>query len=511
MKKEHKVFCIETYNRNNFHIVYQMDNIFKNTYIELHNHPGDLSYNVVDVNEQFGLLKIHTKPVDILHMPIFILFTLDRTGSMQEVSDDNVSNMRYAIQTMKNMVRYISKQTGSIFIQINTFNSEVDVLIPRTQINVENLDEICAKLDSIEPTGITNIEKALQMATQTLTAYSDEYPTHEIAHIFMTDGEPTDGVCDVSELTSYVNTSYPNMNIGFGHRHNVHLMRKLSDLDRSYYSFVDNAKNTSMVYGEMMHMLLYPIMKNVEIEMQNGFIYNWRNNQWETRFTESVLVGDTTKIYHVKTGSGNEIRANLTGQSINLNRDHVSFVIDSIPDLINDAGDISAYSDLTPYIFRQKVQELLYMGRTDYISKKMEYKQELSKVFQAIREYMKTHELLQDPFLCQLCDDVAITYRTCSSEFGTLYANARSIAQGGQHSYTPQLPKAIRQNRRIPPDIPPPPKLKRGIRIESILQLDTAETDHEFDTEIDEYQTIRENTSCYASPSAVNALHSFDS
>lgn len=487
-----------------------MDNIFKNTYIELHNHPGDLSHNFIDANEQFGLLKIHTNPVDILPMPIFILFTLDRTGSMQEVSDDNVSNMEYAIQTMKNMVRYISKQIGTIFIQINTFNSEVDVLIPRTQIDAENLDKICAKLDSIEPTGITNIGNALQMAAQTLTAYSNEFPTHEIAHIFMTDGEPTDGVSDVIELTTYVNTSYPNMNIGFGHRHNVYLMRKLSDLDRSYYSFVDNAKNTSMVYGEMMHMLLYPIMKNVEIVVENGFIYNWRNNQWETKFTESVLVGDTTKIYHVKTASGNKICANLTGQSINLNQDHVSVVIEGIPDLIDEAGDISAYSDLTPYIFRQKVQELLYMGRTDNMPNKSKYKKELSKLFNVIREYMKAHELLQDPFLCQLCDDVAITYRTCSSEFGALYANARSIAQGGQHSYTPQLPKAIRQNRRIPPGIPSPPKLKRGIRIDSILQLDTAETDHEFDTEIDQYQTIRENTSCYASPSAVIALHSFD-
>ena len=488
-----------------------MDNIFENTYIELHTHQDNLPYNVVDANEQFGLLKIQTKPVDILPMPIFILFTIDKTGSMQEVSDDNVSNMEYAIQTMKNMVRYISKQTGTIFIQINAFNSEVDVLIPRMQISAEKLDEICAKLDSVEPNGITNIENALQMAAQTLTAYSNEFPTHEVAHIFMTDGEPTDGVSDVSELTNYVNTSYPNMNIGFGHRHNVYLMRKLSELDRSYYSFVDNAKNTSMVYGEMMQMLLYPIAKNVEIEMQNGFIYNWRNNQWETRFTESVLVGDTTKIYQVKRAPGSGIYASLTCQSVEMDRNHISIMIDSVPDLIDEAGEISARSDLTPYIFRQKVQELLYIGRTDYISKKSEYKQELLKVFQAIREYMKTHELLQDPFLCQLCDDVAITYRTCSSEFGALYANARSIAQGGQHSYTPQLPNAIRQNRRIPPGIPSPPKLKRGIRIDSILQLDTAETDHEFDTEIDEYQTIRENTSCYASPSAVLALHSFDS
>lgn len=487
-----------------------MDNIFKNAYIELHNHPGDLSYNVVDANERFGLLKIHTKPVDILPMPIFILFTIDKTGSMQEVSDDNVSNMKYAIQTMKNMVRYISKQTGTIFIQINAFNSEVDVLIPRTQINAENLDKICAKLDRVEPSGITNIGNALQMAAQTLTTYSNEFPTHEIAHIFMTDGDPTDGVSDEVELTTYVNTSYPNINIGFGHRHNVYLMRKLSELDRSYYSFVDNAKNTSMVYGEMMHMLLYPIMKNVEIEMQNGFIYNWRNNQWETKFTVSVLVGDTTKIYHVKTTSGNEICANLTGQSINLNQDQISVVIECIPDLINEAGDISAYSDLTPYIFRQKVQELLYTGRTVNMTNMSKYKKELSKLFNVIREYMKAHELQQDPFLCQLCDDVAITYRTCSSEFGALYVNARSIAQGDQHSYTPQLSKVIQPIHRMPNGFPFPPKLKRGLQYDTILHLDTAKTDPEFDTEIYQYQTTRENTSCYASPSAVIALHSFD-
>jgi uncharacterized protein YegL len=495
-------------------------NIVDHAYIDFHTDMADLPYAIVDATERFGILSIKTKQVNIIPTPSFFLFTIDRTGSMQEVMEDNITNMGYAIQTMKNMVNYLSKQTANVFIQINVFNSTVDILVPPTKVSDQNTTNICDILDTVVPSGMTNIGAALQIASETCRAYSKTNPTHNIAHVFMTDGEPTDGISATSELTSLVNTDYPNINIGFGHRHNVHLMRKLSDLERSYYSFIDNAKNTSMIYGEIMHMLLYSAAKDVRISVENGQIYNWRKNKWDTFITEPFLIGDSEKIYHIRTTDVYGIQVKMCGKISSYPEDeeydpvHSEFstIIERIPDLVNMAGEISAYTNLIPYAFRQKVLELLYRGQSDILPKKRAYKSELSQAFKMLQDYMQATGKETDPFLCQLCDDLSITYRTCSMEYGTLYAMARSTTQGGQQSYTPGLPRpGFKRPRLFPPGIIRPPKLKRGIEISTLLELDVYDDDDDTEDlpdEISQYQSNRAHTSCYASPSAVNALHS---
>lgn len=503
----------------------RLANILDDAYIDFHNDPADLPYAVVDANERFGILSIKTKRVNLIPAPSFFLFTIDRTGSMQEVMEDNITNMRYAIQTMKSMVHYLSKQPADIQIQINVFNSTVDVLVQPTKVSDQNMTAICDLLDTVIPSGITNIGAALQTAAETCRAYLTTNPTHNIAHVFMTDGEPTDGICATHELTALVNTEYPNVNIGFGHRHNVHLMRNLSDLDRSYYSFVDNAKNTSMVYGEIMHMLLYPAAKDVRINVENGQIYNWRKNVWDTFLTEPVLIGDSEKTYHIRTPAVDEIRVELCCKVVSAPEGdayhgadlYFSDIIERIPDLVNTSGEISEYTNLVPYAFRQKVLELLYLGQSDFLPNKRKYKSDLSQTFHALQDYMKTNGKETDPFLCQLCDDLSITYRTCSMEYGRLYAMARSTTQGGQQSYTPILPRRrFNPSQRFPPGIIPPPKLKRGIAINQLLDGDLYDDDDDDDCEMESdapdeittYQSTRTHTSCYASPSAVDALYS---
>jgi hypothetical protein len=300
-------------------------------------------------------------------------------------------------------------------------------------------------------------------------------------------------------------------------------MRKLSDLDRSYYSFVDNAKNTSMVYGEIMHRLLYPAATDVRINVENGEIYNWRKNTWDTFLTEPVLIGDDEKTYHIRTPDVDEIRVELCGKIASVPHDDehnevglfFEIIVERIPDLVNMAGEITEYTNLIRYAFRQKVLELLYLGQSEFLSNRRAYKSDLSQTFHAIQDYMKTNRKETDPFLCQLCDDLSITYRTCSTEYGRLYAMARSTTQGGQQSYTPILPRRrFNPSNRFPPGIIPPPKLKRGIAINQLLDGDLYDDDDDCEMESDApdeistYQSTRAHTSCYASPSAVDALYS---
>jgi hypothetical protein len=109
-------------------------------------------------------------------------------------------------------------------------------------------------------------------------------------------------------------------------------------------------------------------------------------------------------------------------------------------------------ADLSKYIFRQRTLELIQtakicnnMNSTDL--KNMKY--ELKIFTLEMKEYMKSHHLLEDKLMMSLCDDVVVIYRTIGTEHGLMYACARQSSQGAQrlnaNSNTP-INSSVRRN-----------------------------------------------------------------
>jgi hypothetical protein len=109
-------------------------------------------------------------------------------------------------------------------------------------------------------------------------------------------------------------------------------------------------------------------------------------------------------------------------------------------------------ADLSKYIFRQRTLELIQtakicnnMNSTDL--KNMKY--ELKMFTLEMKEYMKSHHLLEDKLMMSLCDDVVVIYRTIGTEHGLMYACARQSSQGAQrlnaNSNTP-INSSVRRN-----------------------------------------------------------------
>ena len=74
-----------------------------------------------------------------------------------------------------------------------------------------------------------------------------------------------------------------------------------------------------------------------------------------------------------------------------------------------------------------------------------------------MKEYMKSHHLLEDKLMMSLCDDVVVIYRTIGTEHGLMYACSRQSSQGAQrlnaNSNTP-INSGVRRNnvqRAAPP------------------------------------------------------------
>lgn len=290
------------------------DNLIEKTMITLLSNNEVPNLNIINENETFGILNIKMKKTKKTEFPILLIFTVDITGSMNEAAYNNVSKLDVVKQTFKSMVRYIvSLDTTNIQIRVHAFNEDVSVVIDNTIVNKENEETILSIIQSLQADHSTNIEKALQVANDTITTILEKEPTLQVSHIFMTDGDPTTGECNSSKLAAMVNNHFPNVFIGFGFSHNVVLLKQLSDYENCDYLFVDNMEKSSLVYGETLHRYIYPALKNVEIVIDNGMIYDWKTNIWVKRLVEPIIVGEIEKIYHIKTTQPTSVCAELYG------------------------------------------------------------------------------------------------------------------------------------------------------------------------------------------------------
>ena len=436
-------------------------NLFDTAYIELHDDiKKPFPFDNMGADETFGVMTLSVPKVEITQQPLFLFFTIDVTGSMSERETFGGSKkIDYVIQTFKNMMIYLSKLSTSVHICVNTFNDKVNVLVEPTKLREELvLKELIQKMETIETNGSTNIELALTSANERLESYAETYPEHQIVHLFMTDGEATEGDKSPDRLSKLLNTRFHNIFVGYGLQHNVQLLRILGEQPRSEYQFVDNMENTTLVYGESIHQFLYPALQHVEICIHNGTIYNWKTDSWSDLIHESLFVGETNKKYHIRTRTPYGVYATVSAITASTQESSVE-VVHVLPPLLVESGDVVG-TDLTKYMYRQRVQELLAPIKTnDVYNNNMNYKKELRNVFRQMRQYMRQNGLLDDPFMKTLCDDLVVVYSTMDRKYGLMYSVARQTSQGRQQTYNISTP--VRVDSRSDTLFPPPPILRR--------------------------------------------------
>ena len=465
---EQPSYLSATHNNNEYTEIEEIKThpVIKNAFIEMHHdniYPLPITVfdtvaidDVVTTNDIFGVLTIKLNTTTITQQPIFILLTIDKTGSMDDNSiansqGEHISKLEYLIRTCKNMIEYLSRQPIVVFLTVHTFNTILDVIISNIQVNNENKEFIINKFEGIIPTGATNIGLALLKSQSTLKEYRAQNPTHKISHIFMTDGDPTTGITTHELLCDIIDDSFNNIFIGFGTKHNASLLRLFSEKKNTEYHVVDNIENTGVVYCDSIYQLLYPAIENITIEIINGLVYNWKTNEWCSALYENVFISDVEKTYHVRSKYPDLIKANISGiVSAEMGCVELLDQVLPLPDLHDEYGNITCCTDLTRYVFRQKVQEVLFnllslslknsnfqgIRRRYEDADTVEHKQHIRLLFSKIRKYMRQNELLGDPFMLLLCEDLLVVYKNIGYKNSLMYVSARQTSQGTQQSYT---------------------------------------------------------------------------
>ena len=408
--------------------------------IQRHNVPTGIELLQEKENE-FGILTIKTATVPLTKTPSLLLFTMDTTGSMDEPStiDNNTTKMHYLKATFANMLRYLaSLESPDIYIQVNCFDTDVRTVIQPVNVTKDNCAELIQIVQAITADGLTAIDKPLREAEKQMIQYKEAHPEHNIVHFFMTDGTPTSGETKTHILAGAVNDSFINLFIGFGENHNAELLRQCSSKKQASYLFIDNAENTAMFYGEALHQILYPAITNLRICIENGSIYDWKTNTWTETLYEDAVIGDCEKIYHLRQ-TPDLMTATVYGTDAQ-SGSALEEEVDEVPTLIDTATGLEDEIDLTLYLFRQEVMELLF-DATQYAgfgrNEKRIYRENLERMFRVMRRFMREHDLEMDPFMLRLCNDVKVTHSTLNSNVGLMYSLARQTSQGRQQLFSP--------------------------------------------------------------------------
>ena len=476
---------------------------------------------------QFGILNLTAVSVPGSGTTLELVFSVDQSGSMSDACSDGRSKMQHIIHTLKNMIVYFRENPDiKVYITIDSFDDVICSIVKRSPITPDNVGELIAKVELIMPRGSTNIELALNHAGTTVQQLQDEFPSHTICHVFMTDGVANMGEQSANELTRLVNRDITSAFIGFGVEHDGSLLSSLGSGKNSAYYFIDKIENAGLVYGEILHGVVYKFVTNARISVENGFIYDFKNNAWVRVLEIEDVVSESDKSYHIAS-------SNMTGCV-------VSFTGNRLGDTARIHYTITREDechDLSKFVYRQRTLQHLFAvnsylkgndadnqeGAHDLFAfvtahtKKAddEYvvlRNALRGFIDEMKQFMTDRQLMDDNFMRNLCDDIYICYRTFGTKYGTMYATSRQASQGNQRCYTVNhTPDEVNQGvprTGVPRTggFPPPPKLRRSVPATFPLDVDIDDDWRREEDDALEHSVSGFGNSPYRTPSAAYVM-----
>jgi hypothetical protein len=298
----------------------------------------------------------------------------------------------------------------------------------------------------------------------------------------MTDGDATQGETLPIKLKEYVSPLVSNIFIGFGIEHNAYLLKELASDNKNNYYFVDALEKAGLVYGEILHSIIYRILENTNISVVNGLIYDWKKNSWVDEIHIGDLISETNKTYHILSDKPSEF-ACIFKTTHCVTKEIFGFTI------ANSCVIEDGFVDLTQYKYRQRTQQLLFevnehnfnkviLGDDDPLKFNRSYynyhdthcgdelhntdtdnsiklKEKMKNLLKEMQEYLEDIEQKSDnrparadsSFIKLLCDDLYICLKTFDTEHSAMFSCARQLSQGSQRAYsatcTPKAPRNV--------------------------------------------------------------------
>ena len=382
----------------------------------------------------FGILNIDIEENNIIHNS-HIHISIDNSGSMDLTDDNdkekilfdkNKTKLFILITTLKKLIKVIVDNNFPLSISIDTFNDRICEIIDYIEPNTHNIDFINNILDNVIAEGSTNIELPIINSKKKLNYIKNIYlkknKNVELFFILLTDGETNKGETDISILKTYL-SGFTNIFIGYGINHDFYMLKKLSQ-QNGEYRFIEKINNASFVCSEILSNIVYKKIKNITLKIINGKIYNYEKNKWSNKLYIHYISSCFKKVFHIQTYNISKIKIVLNGIIVNTNKKTCKIIK---PNIFNN----KIKDDLTIYIFRQKVQTLIFNTITHY-----DNINELVQFLKYMKNYMENNNLNNNYLMMTLCDDLnVIIINFNDKKYNKIFSLSRHSSQGNQYIY----------------------------------------------------------------------------
>jgi hypothetical protein len=395
--------------------------------------------DILSFKKDFGVLRVKLADTPMTTQPQLLYFKNDMSGSMQDQCSDGRSKMQHSNHTTSNILRLAAETDAEIWVQVDAFDDKVDNIIPAQRVTKDNLPQLVALVNAMMPRNGTNLELALNDSKRKIAEFKEQHPEFVVTQIFTTDGQATAGSQKNSTLKECVDPSYSNIFIGLGLDHSADTLNALSSRKHAAYYFIDKIENGGLVFGEVIHSILYKALVDITLTVENAEIYDFKTNEWSATLEIDSLTGEAEKTYHLRRAydaSPFDVEVKISGTTAT---QPFATTVSCIPPLIDEQGqETPARLDLSKYIFRQRTQELLYEAKnntSDY-SKLQELKKKMRDFLAQMKAYTETRPELKDDSTFQtLNDDLVIVIRTLGTQYQAMYTSARVNSNGRECSY----------------------------------------------------------------------------
>ena len=419
-----------------------------------------LNYSLSSLPEQYG--DFHTQKYGVLSLEtpdsasssntMLFSFMIDVSGSMSDIVSKGRSKMQLLRHTLQNMMLYFAHKRENVYVEIKGFDNEIHHYVDVICVTKENVNEIINKIQGIHPMNSTDIGLAIKTMNQILDTEYEYIETYNKVGILITDGEPTSGITNVSNLIELTNSKYINHFIALGHDHNSQLMNGLGKkYSTSCDWFIDDIELTGNVYGEILFNETNRVLDHCTIEVTNGTIYDFKKGSFESNLNIGNLSSESKKEFHILSENMENVVIVLNGTNSLTREIYNTICIIETPETENNVSLLKQYCRLC-------VQKFLYdvrcnLGRkNDNLSlrrncfriglptrhhiidpEKIQYATTLKDNLQT---FVKQHHLEDDEMLQGLLRDlVTIEEMNHSILDPFTYLNARENTQGRQLAF----------------------------------------------------------------------------
>lgn len=146
------------------------------------------------------------------------------------------------------------------------------------------------------------------------------------------------------------------------------------------------------------------VLEDVILDAENCEIYKSKTNKFENSLYVGHLYSNQEIVYQIQSLNPKRAQIAIYGRAINLTNDIV-FQGHAIP-VPNMTKPLKTSCDLTNYLFKQRAQELLFLTKHNLFPT-----QELKEYTHALSEYIKTNDLIENPFFKSICDNIRSIYK----------------------------------------------------------------------------------------------------